>query len=68
MFERALRLIALLYLLWLPSAFAEITISSARIWPAQDYTRLTLESKQAIRYNLFTLSNPHRLVIDLDDV
>jgi N-acetylmuramoyl-L-alanine amidase len=68
MFERALRLIALLYLLWLPSAFAEITISSARIWPAQDYTRLTLESKQAIRYNLFTLSNPHRLVVDLDDV
>lgn len=68
MFERALRLIALSCLLWLPTAFAEIAISSARIWPAQDYTRLTLESKQAIRYNLFTLTNPHRLVIDLDDV
>lgn len=68
MFERTLRLIALLCLLWLPTAFAEIAISSVRIWPAQDYTRLTLESKLAIRYNLFTLSNPHRLVIDLDDV
>src|SRR3970282_1649626 len=29
---------------------------------------LTLESNQPIRYNLFTLSNPQRLVVDLDDV
>jgi N-acetylmuramoyl-L-alanine amidase len=63
-----LRLLPLLCLLWLPPAFAEIAITSARIWPAQDYTRLTLESKQPIRYNLFTLSNPQRLVIDLDEV
>jgi len=68
MLERALRLSALLCLLWLPSAFAEIAVSAARIWPAQDYTRLTLESKQPIKYNLFTLKNPERLVIDLEDV
>jgi len=68
MFERAPRLILIASLLWLPSAYAEIAISSARIWPAQDYTRLTLESKKPIRYNLFTLSNPERLVIDLEDV
>jgi N-acetylmuramoyl-L-alanine amidase len=47
---------------------AEIAISSARIWPAQDYTRLTLESKQPISYKLFTIPNPERLVVDLDDV
>ena len=58
----------MLLLFWLPSAFAEIAITSTRIWPAQDYTRLTLESKQPIRYNLFTLKNPERLVIDLEDV
>ena len=68
MFERALRLAALLCMFWLPSAFAEIAISSARIWPAQEYTRLTLESKQPISYNLFTLKNPERLVVDLEDV
>ncbi len=68
MFERTARLILVASLLWLPSAYAEIAISSARIWPAQDYTRLTLESKKPIRYNLFTLSNPERLVIDLEDV
>lgn len=68
MLERALRLAALLCLFWLPSAFAEVAITSARIWPAQDYTRLTLESKQPIRYNLFSLKNPERLVVDLEDV
>lgn len=55
-------------MLWLPAAHAEIAISAARIWPAQDYTRLTLESKQPVQYKLFTLTNPNRLVIDLDDV
>ncbi len=68
MFERAIKFISLLCLLWIPAACAEIAISQARIWPAQDYTRLTLESKQPIRYNMFTLKNPERLVIDLDDV
>lgn len=68
MLERTLRLALIAVLLWLPSAWAEIAIKSARIWPAQDYTRITLESKQAIRYNLFTIKSPERLVIDLEDV
>ncbi len=68
MLNRAAQLIFVALLLWLPNAMAAISISSARVWPAQDYTRLTLESKQAIRYNLLTLKNPERLVIDLDDV
>lgn len=68
MLERSVRLALIATLLWLPSALAEIAIKSARIWPAQDYTRITLESKQAIRYNLFTIKNPERLVIDLEDV
>jgi N-acetylmuramoyl-L-alanine amidase len=68
MFERTSRLIFLALLLWAPTALAEIAVSAARIWPAQDYTRLTLESKLPIRYNLFTLKNPERLVVDLEDV
>jgi N-acetylmuramoyl-L-alanine amidase len=60
--------VILLTLLWLPQAHATITVSSARIWPAQDYTRLTVESKQAIRHNMFTVNNPDRLVIDLENV
>ncbi|MDO8813201.1 MAG: N-acetylmuramoyl-L-alanine amidase, partial [Gallionella sp.] len=38
------------------------------VWPAQDYTRLTLESKNNISHNMFILSNPDRLVIDLERV
>ncbi|MGA7749265.1 MAG: N-acetylmuramoyl-L-alanine amidase [Gallionella sp.] len=73
MFKTAFKIVSLLVLLWLPllwipEAHAAITVSSARIWPAQDYTRLTLESKQSIRNNMFTVSDPERLVVDLQDV
>ncbi|MEW5904387.1 MAG: N-acetylmuramoyl-L-alanine amidase [Pseudomonadota bacterium] len=67
MFRRFITLL-LLALLSIPCAQAETGITSARIWPAQDYTRLTLESKSALRHNLFTLSNPERLVIDLEGI
>jgi N-acetylmuramoyl-L-alanine amidase len=47
---------------------AATSITSTRVWPAQDYTRVTLESKQAIAHTMFTLANPDRLVVDLTDV
>lgn len=62
------RFAALLLLFWLAQAEAAIPINSARVWPAQDYTRLTLESSKPISCNMFTLDNPGRLVIDLTDV
>lgn len=43
-------------------------VRAVRIWPAQDYTRVTLESKSAISHTLLTIKNPDRLVLDLDDV
>ncbi|HEU4351564.1 MAG TPA: N-acetylmuramoyl-L-alanine amidase [Burkholderiales bacterium] len=39
---------------------------STRIWPARDYTRLTLESKGEIRHTVFNLKDPERLVLDLE--
>jgi N-acetylmuramoyl-L-alanine amidase len=69
MLKAILKLVTLSFLLWLPQGYASpIAVSAARIWPADDYTRLTLESKHAIRYNMFNLNNPERLVIDLEDV
>ena len=47
---------------------AGIQITSTRIWPATDYTRVTIESQQPIRHKLFSLKNPERLVLDLEDV
>jgi N-acetylmuramoyl-L-alanine amidase len=65
---RIAKLIALITLLWLPQAQATITVNATRVWPAQDYTRLTLETSRPIDYNMFTISNPERLVIDLKNV
>ena len=51
------------------SALAQdIRITAARIWPAPDYTRITLESATPLKYSLTTVSNPDRLVLDLEGV
>ena len=50
------------------AALAADQIVSTRIWPAKDYTRVTLESRNEIRYSLFTVNNPERLVLDLEGV
>ena len=45
-----------------------IAVTAARVWPAADYTRITLESPQAIKYKMITLKDPERLVLDLENV
>jgi len=57
-----------LSILWISHAQAAVAISAIRLWPAQDYTRITIESNQLIRYKQFTIKNPERLVIDLEQV
>ena len=47
---------------------ADTLVSSTRVWPAPDSTRVTIESQQPIRHKLFNLDNPDRLVLDLEDV
>src|SRR5437588_6252994 len=47
---------------------AGVQVTSARIWPAEDYTRLVLESRAPIRYEFFSIQDPARLVLDLHDV
>ena len=37
-----------------------------RIWPSEDYTRITLESDQALPISHQLLSGPDRLVVDID--
>ena len=45
-----------------------IKISATRIWPAAEYTRITLESNQPISFNHFLVDSPDRMVIDLENV
>jgi len=65
--------IALLFLPFQNFVFAgpapdRISISSARVWPAPEYTRLTLEAPLPIQYSLSTVKNPDRIVVDLEQV
>ncbi len=50
------------------SAHAGIVITAARVWPAADYTRVTLESASPVKYQFLEVKNPDRLVIDLEGV
>ncbi|MDP2878816.1 MAG: AMIN domain-containing protein, partial [Sulfuricella sp.] len=50
------------------SAQAGIVITAARVWPAVDYTRVTLESASPVKYQFLAVKNPDRLVIDLEGV
>src|SRR5688572_27160437 len=45
-----------------------VRIASTRLWPAQEYTRLILEAPTPIPHQLLVLKEPHRIVLDLDDV
>lgn len=56
------------FLAALSGAHAATQVSSARIWPAQEYTRITLESGAPIAHNVFTIANPDRVVLDLENV
>ncbi len=56
------------FLAALSGAHGATHVSSARIWPAQEYTRITLESGAPITHNVFTIANPYRLVLDLENV
>lgn len=51
------------------SALAEDTrVTAARVWPAAEYTRITLESAAPIKHNLIVIKDPDRLVLDLEGV
>jgi N-acetylmuramoyl-L-alanine amidase len=44
---------------------AQAQVLSSRIWPARDYTRLTLESRSEIKHSIFAVKDPERLVLEL---
>jgi N-acetylmuramoyl-L-alanine amidase len=49
-------------------ATAAGSILAVRVWPARDYTRVTLEHDQAIRFSHLLVKDPERLVVDLEGV
>jgi len=48
----------------LPAAAAQIL--AVRVWPAEDYTRVTLENDSELKATHFTVPDPQRLVVDIE--
>ncbi len=49
-------------------ANAAVNITATRVWPAADYTRITIEASSEISQKMLLLKDPDRLVLDLDGV
>ena len=50
----------------MPQAANAAKILAVRVWPAEDYTRVTLENDIELNTNFFTVKNPERLVVDIE--
>jgi N-acetylmuramoyl-L-alanine amidase len=50
------------------SVYAATSITSVRVWPAPEYTRVTIEASAPITHEMLLLKNPERLALDLQDV
>ncbi len=60
---------AALTLLVSPVGFAASTsLVAVRVWPATDYTRITLESSSELSFSHMIVKDPERLVVDLKGV
>lgn len=44
------------------------SVLAVRVWPAADYTRVTLEHDAPLKFTHFTVENPDRLVVDIEGV
>ncbi|XHS77259.1 N-acetylmuramoyl-L-alanine amidase [Burkholderiaceae bacterium UC74_6] len=69
--RRALRAMgALAFTLRIPKALAGNgpSIIAVRVWPATDYTRVTLESDKPLEARHTLVESPNRLAIDIDDL
>lgn len=49
-----------------PGLARATSVVAVRVWPAQDYTRVTIESDQELHFSQRLLENPDRFVVDLD--
>ena len=50
------------------NAYAVTQVAFARVWPANEYTRVTFESPVALKYQHFFVKDPERLVIDIENI
>lgn len=44
------------------------SIVAVRVWPAEDYTRVTIEHKGMVKFTQSVVHNPERLVVDIEGI
>ncbi len=49
-------------------AAEQAEVQEVRLWRAPDYTRVVFDLDRQVKYSVFALENPHRVVIDLTGV
>lgn len=64
---RAYRLLAASFFALAAVNVQASSVESMRLWAAPDHARLVFDLSAATNANVFSLENPARLVIDLDD-
>lgn len=55
----------LLLSLWPALVFAKPQVQGVRVWPSAEKTRVVFDLSAPVQHRIFTLANPHRIVIDL---
>ncbi|MBM3396419.1 MAG: AMIN domain-containing protein, partial [Betaproteobacteria bacterium] len=65
---RCLHLILALWLLVAAPLATADEIVAARVWPAREYTRVTLESRTPIQFEMSMVPDPARVVVDLNGI
>lgn len=69
MFRTIFRSLVVVFLsVGLATAVPVATVTATRLWPAADYTRLTIEATSEITQKMILLRDPDRLVLDLEGI
>src|SRR3569832_88198 len=58
----------LLLSVFAPAATYAAQILAVRVWPAEDYTRVTLENDTNLKTSHFIVKDPERLVVDIEGI
>ena len=61
-------LILVFFILNAATAGPLVNVTATRVWPAGDYTRITIEAFSEISQKMMVLKDPDRLVLDLEGV
>ncbi len=64
---RLISVLVISLLLIVQPVAAATSISGVRIWPAPDHTRIVFDVSNPVEHKLFVMSDPQRLVIDIEN-